>query len=255
MSDHTPSSPYGHWQRWEMQAFELPELASKQRKREEAAKPAMPDVAQLMAEIEELRQAAVQRGHAEGFQNGHDQGHQQGYAQGVEEGKAKGHEEGLTLGHEKGFTEGQTLAHEQAQQLNTLLTSTQQQLESLYSDMGEALLNTAVRIASHVVQHTLHTQPELLLHLVRHLLESNMDDQSGISFYVNPSDYNLVHDYLSNREHAPAWRVLEDSSITAGGCKVRTALGDIDATLETRWHRAIHTLNLASSEASALELS
>ncbi|MGG4775078.1 flagellar assembly protein FliH [Paenalcaligenes sp. Me52] len=255
MSDHAPSSPYGHWQRWEMQAFELPEVAGKQRKRDDTAKPAMPDVAQLMAEIEQLRQAAVQRGHAEGYQEGYAKGHEQGVAEGLVEGKRKGHEEGLAQGKEQGFAEGQHLAQQQAEQLSTLLSGTQNHLENLYGEMGEALLNTAVRIASHVVQQTLASQPEQLLHLIRTLLESNMDDQSGITLYVSPSDHTLVHDYLQRQEHLPSWRVVEDDSISAGGCRVRTALGDIDATLETRWHRAIHTLNLAAPEASALELS
>ena len=253
MSDHAPSPPYGHWQRWEMQAFELPEVTPKQLKREE--KPATPDVAELMAEIEHLRQAAVQRGHTEGFQNGHEQGHKQGYSEGFEEGKSKGYEEGFAQGKQQGFAEGQTLAHEQAQQLSTLLGDTHNQLENLFSEMGGALLNTAVRIANHVLQQTLQAQPEQLLHIVRNLLESNRDDQSGLTFYVSPSDYSLVNDYLQKQEHLAAWRVQADDNITTGGCRVRTALGDIDATLETRWHRAIHTLNLASPEASTLELS
>lgn len=254
MSDQAPASPYAHWQRWEMQPFELPEVAQKQRsKREAAAKAELPDVAELMAEIEQLRQAAVQRGHAEGYQDGHASGHQQGYAEGLEAGKTKGYEEGLATGKTQGFSDGQTEAHAQADQLAALLKHTHAHLENLYSEMGEALLNTAVRIASHVVQSTLQSQPEQLLGVVRSLLESNINDQSGLSFYVSPSDYHLVHDYLQNHEYAPAWRVLEDPSISAGGCRVRTALGDIDATLETRWHRAIHTLNLAAPAASMLE--
>jgi len=33
-----------------------------------------------------------------------------------------------------------------------------------------------------------------------------------------------------------------DATITRGGCRLQTAAGDIDATLETRWHKLCASL-------------
>jgi flagellar assembly protein FliH len=37
----------------------------------------------------------------------------------------------------------------------------------------------------------------------------------------------------------PRYRLLADARITPGGCIAETALGSIDATIETRWERVI----------------
>ena len=52
----------------------------------------------------------------------------------------------------------------------------------------------------------------------------------------------LVRQYLDKEPGVGLWRLLPDPEITPGGCIAETALGDIDATLETRWKRVTAAL-------------
>src|SRR5690606_28494477 len=115
----------------------------------------------------------------------------------------------------------------------------------------QALLSLAVIIASHVLQSTLEQEPERLLDLIQQLLHIDPDGKNPLTLFLHPSDVELVHTYIKANDSTHNWRIIEDATISAGGCKARTAFGDIDATLETRWRRAISTLKLAPSHLMA----
>ncbi|NLC37416.1 MAG: flagellar assembly protein FliH, partial [Alcaligenaceae bacterium] len=59
---------------------------------------------------------------------------------------------------------------------------------------------------------------------------------------VNPADLDLVDEYLQQSGSVTHWRLQADMSIDRGGCVAETALGNIDATLQTRWQRVVSTL-------------
>lgn len=231
------------WERWEMQAFESPKLD--QHHHEATAEPdLLLDAASILAEIQEAKQLAIQQGYDEGFAKGH----AEGYTEGSAEGHATGYTEGFKEGHSKGLNEGHAEGAVKAQQetdrLAELVSATQSTLNHLHEDMGQALLSLAVKIASHVLYSNLQEQPERILDLIKHLLHIDPDGKNPLTLSVNPLDFELVSHYLRNNENTQNWRVIENSEITAGGCKARTALGDIDATLEARWRRTTSTLKL-----------
>ncbi len=225
-----------------MKAFELPKA-----ERPDASPcdgKQTPDAASLMAEIESAKQAAEKRGHADGYAQGHQQGHQTGLTEGHAEGLNKGLDEGHAKGYSEGYEEGSVQARREAERLAELVAATQSALSRIHDDMGQAVLALAVKIAGHVLQSTLEDDPARLLDVVKQLLHLDPDGKNPLTLFLNPGDCELVSGYLRDNENTQAWRIIEDVSITAGGCRARTALGDIDATLETRWRRAVTTLNL-----------
>ena len=61
---------------------------------------------------------------------------------------------------------------------------------------------------------------------------------------LNPGDVDIVRRHLGDELDANHWRISEDPRVDPGGCRVVTADGTIDATLGTRWKRALATLGL-----------
>lgn len=47
-------------------------------------------------------------------------------------------------------------------------------------------------------------------------------------------------DHLSHN----GWRIIEDPSITRGGCRIELGASEVDATLETRWRRVIEAIGV-----------
>jgi hypothetical protein len=41
------------------------------------------------------------------------------------------------------------------------------------------------------------------------------------------------------------WRIIDDSTLTAGGCRVELGASEVDATLETRWRRVIEAIGVS----------
>ena len=69
----------------------------------------------------------------------------------------------------------------------------------------------------------------------------------GSYTYNDPDDFDAIN-VAENSIAANAKAAFEqDSSITPGGCVLENALSSVDATLETRWSRAIANLGLSST--------
>ena len=54
----------------------------------------------------------------------------------------------------------------------------------------------------------------------------------------------LVRARLGDEIAGGGWRIVEDTQVTRGGCRVETASNQIDATAETRWQRIAAALGL-----------
>lgn len=185
-----------------------------------------------------LRARAQEQGHAAGYAAGHAEGLQQGLADGHKQGYEEGHREGLDAGH----AEGRQHAEEAAHQLATISQACAQALADIETEMGQAIIALATRIAGQVLHQTLESKPESIIAVMDNLLRMDTGNTGILQLYLNPLDVQLVEEYLADNPETRLWRIFPDDTITRGGCRARTALGDIDATLETRWQRVVASL-------------
>lgn len=205
---------------------------------ESQAVPAPESKLRLKNTLVRLRKQAQEEGYNEGYAAGHTEGLEQGQA----DGHKLGHQDGYRTGFEAGHTEGREQAEHAAERLTALTQQCATALSEIEADVGQALINLSVRIAEQVLHRTLKTEPETILALVDDILRLDTGKSAVLQLYVNPDDLTLVHDYLQGNPDTSMWRVLADDTITRGGCKARTALGDIDATVEKRWQRVVSTI-------------
>jgi len=232
----------GRWRRWEMESFdpapEAPAPVPETARHAADAGTALPDPAEVLAEIQRLRQAAQDRGHAEGYAAGHAQGHEAGMREGLEQGRLKGHEAGYSAGH----AEGLEAARAEADRLRQLAQSCSDAIDNIEEDTGEALLSLALSVAQQVLRSTLDTEPERILDLVRDVLQADGSQPGLLKLRLHPEDLELVDQYLQQDATVAQWRLQADPAIERGGCIAETALGNIDATLQTRWQRVVSAL-------------
>lgn len=244
MSDKADLASRARWQRWEMdslQSLKLRRRASDHDPHHQA------ELAKRRAQAaSEGRTEGLNKGYREGFEQGRTeglaQGMQAGREQGRTEGRAQGHQEGFAKGLEQGLAEGKQQAQDQAARLDTLVHSCTQALESLEEDVGQSIIHLSVRIAEQVLRSHLRNHPNALLDLVQEIMQSRPDQNTMLHVRLHPEDLQLVETWLKQSPDQRGYRLVADEHITRGGCIAETALGSVDATLETRWQRIIAAL-------------
>lgn len=163
-------------------------------------------------------------------------GHAEGYAAGQQAGQEAGHEQGFRQGYE----EGRTLAEQQAARLAELAGNLDQALTRLDAEVAEELMALAIEIARQMVQHTLLERPDSVVETVRAALGQLPHNHAQIR--VHPEDAALVREHLGDQIAHAGQRLVEDSTLSRGGCRIDSAGAQIDATMETRWRRILENL-------------
>lgn len=245
MSERKPahSAPYANlgWRRWQMNAVEqMPERSAAHAGGEAVALPN--DVVDQLEELgRNIRAKAERAGHDAGYAAGHTEG----YAAGKAEGLDAGTKEGLAQGFQAGHAQGGDLCRQEAERLSSLASACAQSLTSIENDVGQALINLAVSIAQQVVRDTLETHPEKILGIVRDILYLENGQEHALQLRMHPDDLPLIREHLAGEPSSAKWRLIADENILRGGCTAETILGNIDATLQTRWQRVTSALGVA----------
>lgn len=217
--------------RWQSTEFTVPGAAKSAPTlapgNQQAVAASSDDAAAHAARLAEERQQAQAEGYTEGLRAGREQGLQEGHTQ--------GHAEGYAAGHEQGLQEGRASARAEADAVRAVLRECKTAVAGLHEAVGPALLQLARDIAQQVVRSELKLQPELIVDVVRELLETETIAQTPATVYLHPDDAALVAHHVGEALAEDGWRIAHDATLSRGGCRIRSAYGDLDATLQTRW--------------------
>ncbi|RRO16498.1 flagellar assembly protein FliH [Pectobacterium aquaticum] len=175
-------------------------------------------------ELVSLRESAMQQAREAGFA----QGHQQGYDAGYQEGLAQGQQQGL-----QNALQQQQPVIEQMQQM---VTEFQQSLDTLDSVIPARLMQLALTAAKQILGQPPVCDGNALLSQIQQLIQQEPMFSGKTQLRVHPSDLERVEQYLGPTLSLHGWRLLADSQLHPGGCKVSAEEGDLDASLATRWH-------------------
>ena len=161
-----------------------------------------------------------------------------------------GYEEGLREGFEKGLAHARQMTsdavqaqHEEiAAQGAQLLGAFTQQLAALQHSMAEAVTSLAIEIARSATGVAVRLDLDLVSPAVHNALAAIIDEHARPTVRLNPYDASLVGEHLAPALAARGAHLVPDSTIGRGGCRVDTSRASVDATLKTRWHKALAAL-------------
>ena len=143
------------------------------------------------------------------------------------------YEEGFHQGQKDGQEVGQRALEEVTQRLQHLVETLEQDRESLYRQREGFLLELVLLVSEKLVARELSLQPEA----IRQIIEEGFQQVAhleGLRLLVSPPDYEILQQ--STLESWPLGvELTADGTITPGGFRLETALGEVDGTLETRW--------------------
>ncbi|MBK6866223.1 MAG: flagellar biosynthesis protein [Ideonella sp.] len=157
-------------------------------------------------------------------------------------------------GYQDGYRDGlagleefrRSFASQVAQQLATLTTAYQHELDALQQHLAQAVAGAAEQVARQVVRSELATQPQAIAALAQEAIDTLLTSARHITLRVHPDDHALVADGVGEALAARGARLVADAALARGGCAVDADIGAVDATLQTRWARAVAALGRTS---------
>lgn len=154
-----------------------------------------------------------------------------------EKGFAQGEKDGLELGRKR----LETMVH----QFEQVLLDIRRQREALYKEFEREMLELVFSISKKVIHHELTLQEGLVQKTLEEAFQ-NVVDRKRIIVHLHPADYQFLLNHSDRfpfiRGQTEGIRVVEDPSISRGGCLLETSFGEVDATIEGQFAEIVSSI-------------
>lgn len=173
----------------------------------------------------------------------------------VESTRQQAFDEGYALGSAEGsqatrnaLAEPTRLANEQARQrFDDVLATMRAQLTQAQDQMSQAVLQMACDLARQVLRRELTVDQQAIQPVLTEALALLQADTVPVTVRLNPDDFSALEGAGPAAAQPGSPRFVPDAAITPGGCVLEAPGTGVDATLETRWSRAIANLGLSTA--------
>jgi flagellar assembly protein FliH len=171
----------------------------------------------------------------------------------AEEIEQQAYEEGFQQGQRDGQEVGRRALEEVVKRLQNLVATLEQDRESLFQQREGVLLDLVILVSEKLVSRELSLHPEAIRQIIEEGFRQ-VAQQEGLRLLVSPLDYEVLQ-----QENLDSWppgvELQADGTISPGGFRLESSLGEVDGTRETRWsliiqavHQALETLNAATTD-------
>jgi flagellar assembly protein FliH len=154
------------------------------------------------------------------------------------EGFAAGHRDGHAAGRREALSENVI----QVARIDEILKELTADLARFDRGIAQEVVQLGLAVARKLVGESLRIRPAIVRESVEEALRQVSHLRGAVVLVVNPADAPLVRDYLDTAPVPGGWSLREDPLVGVGGCRVETAAGEVDATLQERWHRITASL-------------
>lgn len=158
----------------------------------------------------------------------------------------RGHAEGLAEGLRQAQAEAAQVRATHKAQVDQVLADLRSRFVELESQGADQVLDLALEIARQVVRYELSHTRAALLPLVQEAVLAVIDRHASPRIHINPADFELISPELKPEGALRHAEFIPDPRVARGGCRVETPQSSVDATLESRWARALAPLGLSS---------
>ncbi|OIN54054.1 flagellar assembly protein FliH [Pseudomonas costantinii] len=154
--------------------------------------------------------------------------------------RQEAYNEGFAAGEKDGFRSATLKVRQEAEEsLSVKLASLERLMGGLFDPIAEqdsqlekAMVGLVEHIARQVIQRELVLDSSHIESVMREALKLLPLGIGNVRLYINPQDFEQVK--ALRERHEETWRIVEDTSLQPGGCRVETEHSRIDATVETR---------------------
>jgi flagellar assembly protein FliH len=152
-------------------------------------------------------------------------------------GTAGSHKRGYDAGVAAGRAEMQVRINElqaQVARLQGIFSYMARPLEELDAEVEKQLTLLALTVGKQILRRELKMDPAQIIAIIRESVARLPAAAREVRVHLHPEDATIVRGHLSPPTGERAWSVVDDPTLTQGGCLVRTDTSQIDARLESR---------------------
>lgn len=142
--------------------------------------------------------------------------------------------EGYAAGRQEGMAAARKEIQQRMQRFEQIMRALAAPLEDVDAQVEEELVALALTVARQIIRRELKTHPGEVVAVVREALAALPSASHRVQVYLHPDDAVLVHEYLNPVGEDAPWRIVEDSSLSRGGCRISSEHSRVDATVEKR---------------------
>jgi|HubBroStandDraft_5_1064220.scaffolds.fasta_scaffold127056_2 flagellar assembly protein FliH len=155
--------------------------------------------------------------------------------------KSPGAQQAEAAGYAAGLARAQAEQQPRLAQLNAqierftaLLSELAEPLRLLDAEMERALLSLALAIGSQLARRTLRQEPAQIIAIVRECLKQLPLASRDVRVRLHPEDAAVVRAQLAPVAGEHAWTLIDDATLTRGGCRIESEHSQLDARFESR---------------------
>ncbi len=154
--------------------------------------------------------------------------------------------------HARGRQEGLALAEERFENTIQALTQATEEVCRLRASLAQSgsrdMLRLVMAVAEQIIQRCVEIDPAVVAGIVEKALQASVRADS-LRLVINPADLETITErkplFLASISGLQNLSIETDPSISRGGCRVDSELGDVDATLESQLETIRQTLSEA----------
>jgi flagellar assembly protein FliH len=153
--------------------------------------------------------------------------------QALQESEARGYQAGLAKAQAESQVTLDALAARLAQ-LDSILQLLGQPLAQLDGEVEKELLHLALAVGKQLARRELRVDPTQVIGIIRESLAQLPAAAREVRIHLHPEDAATVRERLAEPTKERAWTVVEDPTLSRGGCMIRTETSQIDVRLDSR---------------------
>jgi len=165
----------------------------------------------------------------------------------VEE-QARAREAGLAQGLAEGRAQGLAEAKLIVDRLALLLDGMAAPYKDLDQIVTPELVKTSIHIARQLIRRELSIDSSLVATAVAEAMATLSTLEDEIEIYLNPADSEHIRQLAPELIEARSWKIVEDSEILPGGCRLKTPVSYVDASIERQLDMMLSSLLDACEE-------
>jgi flagellar assembly protein FliH len=161
----------------------------------------------------------------------------------------RGYEAGVSAGRAELQKQNDALAAQVAR-LDAILSLLARPLPTLEGEVEQQLVLLALAVGKQLARRELKADPGQIAALIREAVGRLPAAARDVRVHLHPEDAAAVAERLATPGQERAWSVVEDPTLTRGGCLVRSENSQIDSRLESRVNAMVSSM-LGEERASA----
>jgi flagellar assembly protein FliH len=151
----------------------------------------------------------------------------------LKEAESRGYEAGMARAHTETSARLSAL-EERVRRFDAALQLLARPLEQLDAQIEDELARLALAIGKQLARRELRIEPAQVIAILRESLALLPAAAREVRVHLHPDDAATVREHLTVPTSGRAWTVVEDPTLSRGGCIVHSDSSRIDARLESR---------------------